>query len=67
MSDNVADKEPSMRTVITALVVQVEISQYDESGKLAGRVDPAPRFAVLEAAIPEAVLSWVQASIQKGS
>jgi len=56
-----------MKTVITALVVQVELTQYNDEGQVVGRAEKPPTFAVLEAAIPTEVKEWVQQSIQKGA
>ncbi len=56
-----------MRTVITALVVQVELTTYNDQNEVAGRAEKPPTFAVLEAAIPTEVREWVQQSIQKGA
>jgi len=53
-----------MRTVITGLVVQVEITKYNDDGKKAGHVlaegGKPPLFSVAEADIPEPVLEWVR-------
>ena len=49
-----------MRQVITGLLVQVEITGYDEAGRVAGRPDKPVQFSTLEADIPEAVLDWVR-------
>jgi len=52
-----------MRQVITGLLVQVEITGYNESGQVAGRPDKPVQFTVLEADIPEPVLEWVRKMI----
>ncbi len=57
-----------MKQAITALVVQVEITQYDDAGKVTGRIfqdGKMPSFVVHEASIPDAVLEWVQSMLKK--
>jgi hypothetical protein len=49
-----------MRQVITGLLVQVEITGYDEAGRVAGRPDKPIQFSTLEADIPADVLEWVR-------
>jgi hypothetical protein len=56
-----------MKTVITGIVVQVEVTQYNDEGKVAGRPDRPPTFQVLEAAIPDSVLQWIQTQIKTGA
>ena len=56
-----------MRTVVTGLVVQVEITKYNDDGKKLGHVlaegGKPPLFSVAEADIPEPVLEWVRQTI----
>ena len=52
-----------MRQAITGLLVNVEITGYDEAGRVAGRPDKPVQFTVLEADIPEPVLEWVRQMI----
>jgi len=54
-----------MRQVITGLVVNVEITQYNEAGQVCGRPPKAPAFSVLEADIPENVIEWVRGCLAK--
>lgn len=54
-----------MRQAITGILVQVEVTGYDEGGKVAARTDSSKpiQFVVLEAAIPPAVLEFVTKAI----
>lgn len=56
-----------MRQVITGLVVQVEVTQYNDEGQVAGRVlaqdGKPPVFSVAEADIPASVLEWARQKI----
>ena len=52
-----------MRQAITGLIVQVEVTGYDDNGKVAGRPEKAPTFQVLEAMIPPEVMAWVKLNI----
>jgi len=54
-----------MKQVITALVVQVEVTNYNEAGQVAQRPE-MPRFVAIEADIPEPVLEWVQQVLARG-
>ena len=53
-----------MRQVITGLVVQVEITRYNDENKKTGHVltegGKPPLIQVAEADIPEPVLEWVR-------
>lgn len=53
-----------MRTVITGLVIQIEITKYNSDnkklGQLVGNDGKPPVFAAPEAEIPEVVLEWVR-------
>lgn len=53
-----------MRQVITGILVQVEITNYNEAGQVTSR-PKSPQFAVLEAEIPESVLEWVRQMVAK--
>ena len=56
-----------MRQVITGLVVQVEITRYNDENKKTGHIlaegGKPPLFSVAEADIPEPVLEWVRQMI----
>ena len=52
-----------MRQVITGLLVQVEITGYNEAGQVAGRPEKPVQFVALEADIPEPVLEWARQMI----
>lgn len=47
---------------VTALKVLVEVSLYDEAGKIAGR--QSPEFVVMEADIPAETHAWVAAKVK---
>lgn len=59
-----------MKQVVTGLVVQVEVTGYDDEGRVVGRgttPDGKPlTFQALEASIPEPVLEWVRQQIKLG-
>jgi hypothetical protein len=52
-----------MKQVITGLLVNVEITGYNDAGQVAGRPDKPVQFTALEADIPETVLEWVRQKI----
>ena len=56
-----------MRQVITGLVLQVEITRYNDTGQKMGHVlspdGKPPLMSVAEADIPETVLEWVRQKI----
>ena len=54
-----------MRRVVTGVLVQVEITYYNEAGQVEGRPPKPVQFGVSEANIPEPVLEWVRNNIQK--
>ena len=53
-----------MKDVVTGLVIQVEITRYNDEGKKTGHVladgGKPPLLQVAEADIPEPVLEWVR-------
>ena len=56
-----------MRQFITGLVVQVEVTRYNDEGKKMGHLladgGKPPLFSVAEADIPEPVLEWARQMI----
>jgi hypothetical protein len=56
-----------MKDVVTGLVIQVEVTRYNDSGQKVGNVlaegGKPPILQVAEADIPEPVLEWVRAKI----
>lgn len=56
-----------MRQVITGILVQVEITNYNEAGQVASRPKVSPQFAVLEADIPESISVWVHQMIERST
>lgn len=52
-----------MRNAVTGLLIQVEITAYNDAGQVAGRPEKTPQFSVLEANIPPEVLAWVKQAI----
>ena len=50
-----------MKTVITALLVQVEQTVYDDEARVVSRPDPRQTtFSVFEVEIPDHVREWVR-------
>lgn len=54
-----------MKQVITGILVQLEVTVYNDDWKVVNRPTVKP-FTALEADIPEAVLEWVRMMIGKG-
>jgi predicted small integral membrane protein len=56
-----------MRQIITGLVVQVTVTQYNDDNQVMGHVlspdGKPPLFSVAEADIPAAVLEWARLKI----
>jgi hypothetical protein len=49
-----------MKTVITALLIQVEQTVYDDENRVVSRPDPRQStYSVFEVDIPASVLQWV--------
>lgn len=52
-----------MREVVTGLIVQVEVTGYNDDGQVVGRPEKPPTFQALEASIPPEVLRWVREKV----
>ncbi len=58
-----------MRQAITGVIVQLEITQYNDANQVCGRMTTPeggrPTFSAVEAEIPGPVMEWVQAAVNK--
>jgi len=55
-----------MKTAITALLIQVEITPYNDAGQVMPRPQPQ-QYSVFEADIPPEILEWVRDLMAKRS
>jgi len=53
-----------MKRVLTAILIQLELTTYNDAGQVCARPDKAPTLGVLEADIPDAVKEWIMSKIE---